>query len=71
MRRRTQKDVGTIYLQVTYDADVLTASHKTNLRLDTQIVSQKYAEFVHRTFRVHANSFLNKLVRDTYDSIMT
>lgn len=60
--RATDNDVGTIDVQVTYDADVPTAVYKANVRL-VQANCRTEVRCV-----PSANSSLNKIVCDTYDS---
>lgn len=60
--RATENDVGTIDVQVTYDADVPTAVCKANVRL-VQANCRTEVRCV-----PSANSSLNKIVCDTYDS---
>lgn len=68
--RGAQKDVGTIDLQVTYDANVITAVRKASVRL---VHNNRKTEvrFLRASHVASGNSCLKKIVRDTYTTGMS
>lgn len=64
--RGARKDVGTIDLQVTYDANVITAVRKANVRL-VHDNRKTEGRFLRASHVASGSPSLNKIVRDTYD----
>lgn len=57
--RRAQKNIGTIDLQVTYDANFITAVHKANNNHKTEV------RFLRASHIASGNPSLEIIVRDT------
>lgn len=64
--RWAQKDVGTIDLQVTYDAKIVLAVRKANVRLEHGNCKPE-VRFLRASHVASGNPCPNKIVCDTYD----